>query len=217
MLPTGVRERPVAQTKMVAGRLCLDFANSVGGWPPSAAQQTVEARDDRMTEYADLLAWSWRAGLLDEAAVRRLWQEAEQRPREAAAVRDRARRLRDAVYAIAWSLEHGHPPRPTHLQALAAEVRIARDQQRLFASTGKLEWRIGDERKALDATLWKVALSAEGYFTSGDLTRLHSCPGEECGWLFEDATRNRSRQWCDMGDCGNVAKVRRYRSRKAGK
>jgi predicted RNA-binding Zn ribbon-like protein len=215
MLPSELRERPAAEMKLVAGRLCLDFANSVGGWPAGAALGQAPARDDRLSEYQDLLAWSWRAGLLEEKAVAQLLRLAEQRPREAAAVQERARRLRDAVYAIAWSLEHGHLPRPTHLQVLADEVRVARDRQRLAPAAGKLAWKIEEEPKTLDAPLWQVALSAESYFTTADLTRLHSCPGEECGWLFEDQTRNRSRQWCDMGDCGNVAKVRRFRSRQA--
>jgi len=37
-----------------------------------------------------------------------------------------------------------------------------------------------------------------------------------CGWLFLDETRNRSRRWCSMKDCGNRAKARRhYRRRRA--
>jgi predicted RNA-binding Zn ribbon-like protein len=39
------------------------------------------------------------------------------------------------------------------------------------------------------------------------------CPGEECGWLFLDITRSGRRPWCDMADCGNLAKVRRFRER----
>ncbi|MGA2590961.1 MAG: CGNR zinc finger domain-containing protein [Bryobacteraceae bacterium] len=35
-----------------------------------------------------------------------------------------------------------------------------------------------------------------------------------CGWMFLDTTRNRSRQWCDMRDCGNRAKVRRFREKR---
>jgi predicted RNA-binding Zn ribbon-like protein len=36
------------------------------------------------------------------------------------------------------------------------------------------------------------------------------CPGEGCGWLFFDASKNRSRRWCAMEDCGNRAKARRH-------
>ncbi len=209
MLPNSLSERPAAQAKQVAGRLCLDFANLVDGWAGVA-----EIRGDRLTGYADLLAWSWKAGLLDEGGTARLWREAQQRTREAAAIHARARRLRDAIHAVAWSFERRQAQRAVDLSVLAEEVEVARSHQRLEVSEGRLAWRLANDRQALDSPLWPVALSAESYFTAADLSRLHSCPGEECGWHFEDATRNRSRQWCDMGDCGNVAKVRRFRTRQ---
>ncbi|MCL4825828.1 MAG: CGNR zinc finger domain-containing protein [Caldilinea sp.] len=34
-----------------------------------------------------------------------------------------------------------------------------------------------------------------------------------CGWLFFDASRNRSRRWCSMEDCGNRAKARLHYKR----
>jgi predicted RNA-binding Zn ribbon-like protein len=209
-----LRERAVGQDKRVGGRLCLDFANSVGGWTPSGAG-LFDVRDDRLVQYVDLAAWAWHGRLLDDASAVSLSREGERRSTEVQRVLKRARRLRAAVHAIAWNLAHGKTASTDDLLVLESEVRIARDHQRLDASAGKLGWRIEDEGKALDFPLWLVALSAEGYFTTGDLTRLRACPGEECGWMFEDTTRNRSRQWCDMGDCGNVAKVRRFRSRQA--
>ncbi|WP_439871629.1 CGNR zinc finger domain-containing protein [Rhizobium leguminosarum] len=35
-----------------------------------------------------------------------------------------------------------------------------------------------------------------------------------CGWLFIDRSRNRSRIWCDMAVCGNRAKANRHYRRK---
>jgi len=46
--------------------------------------------------------------------------------------------------------------------------------------------------------------------------RLKACTDERCQWAFYDATRNRSRTWCSMEECGNRDKTRRYRQRKAG-
>lgn len=208
-MPTGLRERKAAQAKLVAGRLCLDFANLTGGW-----RGVADAREDRLTEYADLVAFAWRAGVLHELEAARLVRAAQQRSREADAVFERARRLRDAIHAVAWHFDRRLAPRAADLGTLSDEARLARARQRLEAEGGRLSWRFEPDRQALDAPLWPIALSAEGYFTGADLTRLHSCPGEDCGWHFEDTTRNRSRQWCDMGDCGNIAKVRRFRSRQ---
>ncbi|MBB1248110.1 CGNR zinc finger domain-containing protein [Rhizobium sp. G21] len=45
--------------------------------------------------------------------------------------------------------------------------------------------------------------------------RLKICPN--CGWLFLDRSKNKSRAWCDMAVCGNRAKARLHYRRKKGK
>jgi predicted RNA-binding Zn ribbon-like protein len=64
--------------------------------------------------------------------------------------------------------------------------------------------------KDLDRILWPVAWSAASLLTGPDLDRLKCCDG--CGRLFFDASKNRSRRWCDMQGCGNRAKVARHRT-----
>ena len=44
--------------------------------------------------------------------------------------------------------------------------------------------------------------------------RLKMCPGDNCGWLFIDETRNSRRTWCSMESCGNRAKAARHYLRK---
>ncbi|MEO8517650.1 MAG: CGNR zinc finger domain-containing protein [Dermatophilaceae bacterium] len=41
------------------------------------------------------------------------------------------------------------------------------------------------------------------------------CPADGCRWGFNDTSRNRSRQWCSMEVCGNRAKARAHRGRRA--
>ncbi|MEL4068692.1 CGNR zinc finger domain-containing protein [Ochrobactrum sp. GPK 3] len=50
--------------------------------------------------------------------------------------------------------------------------------------------------------------------SGADADRLKICAN--CGWLFLDQSRNRSRVWCDMTVCGNRAKASRhyYRNRE---
>ncbi len=52
---------------------------------------------------------------------------------------------------------------------------------------------------------------------TGDWDRVKLCPADDCLEAFYDASRNRSRIWCDMADCGNLAKVRKFRSRSTEK
>jgi hypothetical protein len=43
--------------------------------------------------------------------------------------------------------------------------------------------------------------------------RLKICQNDQCRWLFLDASKNRSRQWCESATCGNRQRVRRFRDR----
>jgi predicted RNA-binding Zn ribbon-like protein len=49
-----------------------------------------------------------------------------------------------------------------------------------------------------------------------DLRQLRACPIDEggCGWLFLDRSRNGSRRWCSMEDCGTRAKIRKLGERR---
>ena len=50
---------------------------------------------------------------------------------------------------------------------------------------------------------------------SGLWPRLKICGNPDCGWVFFDRSRNRSRVWCEMAECGNRAKARRYRAKRS--
>ncbi|RIQ15885.1 CGNR zinc finger domain-containing protein, partial [Jiangella rhizosphaerae] len=58
--------------------------------------------------------------------------------------------------------------------------------------------------------------SAHELLLGPGLDRLGRCPTEQggCGWLFLDHSRNRSRRWCRMSDCGTTVKARRLTERR---
>jgi predicted RNA-binding Zn ribbon-like protein len=215
-----LNERPAASIKLIGGRLCLDFANTVGGRRSTSSfskrgSDAYVVRDDRLADYYDLLAWSLRVELLTDAAAKRLAREARLRESEAADVWKRAIALREAVYRISLAVITRTQPRGNDLELLNWELATAHDRLILArGEEGNFVWKWNETKDALDQMLWRVAHSAAKMLTTGDLTRLRRCGSDNCGWLFEDTSRNRSRQWCDMRDCGNVAKVRRFRSRR---
>ncbi|MDS7596688.1 CGNR zinc finger domain-containing protein [Agrobacterium tumefaciens] len=57
-----------------------------------------------------------------------------------------------------------------------------------------------------------TAHSALSLIASPDRERLRICGN--CGWLFIDRSKNRSRIWCDMAVCGNRQKAARHYRRK---
>ncbi|MEV0704772.1 CGNR zinc finger domain-containing protein [Saccharopolyspora sp. NPDC050389] len=48
---------------------------------------------------------------------------------------------------------------------------------------------------------------------TGEIERIKRCPAEDCGWVFWDSSKNRSRRWCSMRVCGNRNKARSFASR----
>lgn len=62
----------------------------------------------------------------------------------------------------------------------------------------------------------RLLLAIECLQAQGAWPRLKACTDEGCQWAFFDSTRNRSRTWCSMEECGNREKTRRYRQRRGG-
>ena len=210
--------RPAAKMKLVGGRLFLDFINTAGGRrsdpsPRRAIPDAVVILRDKLNDYFDLLAWGCHTNLVNEADLRELTREARRREDEASRVLERAIALREAGYRICRAILAKKPAQVTDLDLLNREIAIARRHEVLAPSSDGFLWEWSSVTSELDRMLWPVVRSAAEFLTTGDLTRLHVCGGEDCGWLFEDSSRNRSRQWCTMQDCGNLAKVRRFRTR----
>lgn len=61
-----------------------------------------------------------------------------------------------------------------------------------------------------------TAVAALDLLQTADLHRLKTCPPEHggCGWVFLDTSKNGSRRWCSMDDCGTHAKSRRLAQRR---
>jgi predicted RNA-binding Zn ribbon-like protein len=200
-----------AGPKLVGGRLCLDFVNTVSG------RRRGRPLRERLLSYGDLVDWARRAGALSGAEAARLRRAAATRARAAVSALARARRLREALYRTLRARLRGLPPARSALRALNAELAEARAHQRLVPRGAGFAWEWPRGQGDLGRAIWPLARSGAELLSSPDLDRVRQCGGEACGWMFVDATRNGSRRWCDMRDCGNVAKVRRFRERARGR
>src|SRR5687768_9811975 len=191
------------QFSTVGGALPFDFVNTVGSY-------LTDNPEEHLNTYADLLRWALAAGALDKAQADKLTLEAENRPQDAERVLKKALKLRGALHAIFSAVATGQQTPPQSLELLNDALRQTHAHLRLKQSSHNFswEWISGGER--LDSMLWPVVRSAAEMLIEGDLTRVNVCAGDTCGWLFLDTSKNRSRRWCDMSDCGNRAKARRH-------
>jgi predicted RNA-binding Zn ribbon-like protein len=194
--------------KLVAGELCLDFANTAG-W--HARETTVEF----LLSYRDLVNWSRRVGLLNAADARRLLREAARRPAAAAAALQRAIAVREIIYGIVVALLHKRAPAEAMVAGFNRELTSAHRLLHVVPGSRGLIWSWASAPRDLAAMLGPILRSAADLLTSERLNRIGQCADDRgCGWLFLDTTRNHSRRWCEMRDCGNRAKVRRHYQRR---
>jgi predicted RNA-binding Zn ribbon-like protein len=120
-----------------------------------------------------------------------------------------ARALRAALRELALANTLGVPPdadRRAEIDAALAAfplvVRAGTDGPG-FAPAGT------GARRGLSSLVAIVAAAQAG----GVWERLKACRQKTCGWLFYDASRNRSSSWCSMQVCGGREKSRAYRRR----
>jgi predicted RNA-binding Zn ribbon-like protein len=96
-----------------------------------------------------------------------------------------------------------------------APLREAAERSRYrttFDAGGRLE--LAPARADLGGFEAHLLLAIERLQSQGAWSRLKACTDESCQWAFFDTTRNRSRTWCSMEECGNREKTRRYRARR---
>ncbi len=61
----------------------------------------------------------------------------------------------------------------------------------------------------------EAAMALADVIRSKEMDRLRTCEAEDCDAAVLDLSRNRSRRYCDTGNCANRAHVAAYRARQA--
>jgi len=201
--------------------ISLEFANTAG-W--HAGPDPIE----HLTSYGGAIDWAREHGVLSEDQTRALKEQAQAHPDRAATAMSRIIALREAVYRLFSAVSHRRQPGAADLETLNAELAAALPHLRLVATDGGeaddgsrgtaglpgFRWTWVDLEDHLTSLLWPVARDATELLTSNRLVQVRECADDTCGWLFLDLSKNASRRWCNMADCGNRAKAKRYRARK---
>ncbi len=191
------------------GHTALDFVNTLGG----GHAQEPRPEFEHLRGYRDLLVWSVRAGTLAEETAGGLERAAIADPRQAARVLAEALELRDLAYAALLPIARGGAPSDADLRRLAERERDALEHAELHPRGPAYVWR-WPPRDDLRLPLWPLAHATVELLGEGPLDRLKLCG--ECRWLFLDQSKNRSRRWCSMENCGTSVKMRRHSERRRG-
>ena len=197
----------VINSNLESSPVCLGFTNTLK-WHAS------EHPEETLHSYADLVTWAQGVELVSGHRARKLLRDAADRPDEASQVLKRAIALRQTIYCIFVALIHGKSPAETDLAELNNTLTKMTSGARIVKTAKGFAWDWDVDEDTLDSLIWPIALSAAELLISEERERVGQCADDRgCGWLFLDTSKNRSRRWCDINDCGNRAKQRRHYER----
>jgi predicted RNA-binding Zn ribbon-like protein len=186
--------------KLVGGHPALDFINTVHDW-------NVSEPHDYLSEFADAIRFGKAAGLLTRA------DDLLPRQRTPRLELTRLRELRALLKRIFQTRLSGQAPNNMDLGKLSTDLAEAARASRLMVANRRspqvlVTREINAEKAGVALLRLRIVEAAATLLVSEAMRRVKSCP--TCGWLFLDASKNRSRRWCSMDTCGAVAKARRY-------
>ncbi len=200
-------KKHAANLTLLGGRPCLDFTNTLD-WRGS--DQPVEFLDS----YQNLVAWSRHAGTISANEANKLNQRSKTRLSKQTRVLRKAIKLRETIYRIFSSLSEGKPLPAKDLAAFNKFLSQTMRNSQIVRAKDGYDWDSRGEITKLGWILNPLIQSAADLLVSEELKRVKRCGDPACGWLFLDTSRNKSRRWCNMSDCGNRAKAKRFYKKK---
>ncbi|WP_422738082.1 CGNR zinc finger domain-containing protein [Micromonospora sp. WMMD729] len=205
----------VSELPLVGGHPVLDLVNTLergGSSPPH----------DFLSDSSALLRWSSRVGVLSDAEFRQVSRVWRDEPAAAHAGLAAVRDIREGLHVVLLALTTDADGDPAG-DPVAAGAALVALHERWSGAAARARFVLEPSRVRLaygtvPAMLVpdRLAEAARDVMVTADLTRVRRCPVGEggCGWLFLDQSRNGSRRWCRMADCGNAVKARRLTERR---
>ena len=187
-----------------------------GGHPALALVNTLDERPldqpiENLATYRDLVHFAELAGLIEPALAATLLETLT--GPACSRVARRARELREHVHSVLAAVHKRRPVSQRDLDAIASAVRAARAARVLVQSpsAGLAIYRWSRPRTA-EIPLHACALAVEDLLTDVDRGRIRKCEASDCDVYFVDTSKGHRRQWCNMKNCGNREKQRRWRA-----
>lgn len=188
----------------LAGHPSLDFLNT----RPLVKGQPVEL----LHSLEEFLRWLTRAGRIDArgaADASKRWNDGPEGER----ITERARAFRETLRHMTDGLVKGRGASTEGVAAINFILAENDGNLRLERQGGGFRTRFAARPTSSITLLGSVAEAAADLLSRSDLHLVRRCGNPECVLYFYDTTRNHRRQWCAMGTCGNLMKVRAFRKR----
>jgi predicted RNA-binding Zn ribbon-like protein len=128
----------------------------------------------------------------------------------------RLKTLRQAMKNIVVALVENRGPDEDDMREVVSALAGSHMTFALTAPAGDFQLSLQPVKKDWDWALHEIAASFAKVLSSEDKMRIKICENAECGWVFYDESKNKTRRWCGAA-CGNLIKVREFRKRQKEK
>ena len=191
--------------RLDGGNLSLDFVNTV-------EYRNRESSVDFLHHYLDLITWAHFANAVDDSQKELLRGLFQEKSNEAQTIYYEAIQLREAMYEHTINLMNRDEVPQASMQLINQWISRAFSnlELRLVERNFVLDWNA--DNFGVESVLWPIIKSFVDLVTLTNPKRIKQC--SNCGWVFVDNSKNSSRRWCSMEDCGNRAKAQRHYQRK---
>lgn len=119
--------------------------------------------------------------------------------------------LREAMRAVIGG-NNGRQVYPVDVATLNEAATASRLRMR-FGRDGKP--RLEPEATGPVGAMGRLVAALYSAMQDDGWERLKLCTDDSCRWVFYDRSKNHSSRWCSMASCGNRAKARRFRQKRA--
>jgi predicted RNA-binding Zn ribbon-like protein len=193
----------VSSTRLIAGRLALDFANTASS-----------PRNLSWDDFVSFLTVS-RAVTSDRGAQLRNLVLSE--PHAVEAVLAKILLLRESYLAIFSAIARRKPFSKALAEPINQILRITAGHDELVQQ-GEF-WRLQyiAREQGLEWLLAAIARSAAELLVEGPDAPIRRCANPKCRLFFYDDSRTHRRRWCSMATCGNRHKVAAFLERQPKK
>ena len=127
------KKRDAGSLKLLGGRLCLDFVNTLD-W------RSTDSPQEFLKTYDDLVCWSRHAGICSPTESGNLYKMAEQSNSEAKKVLNRALKLREAIYRLFAAGTANQNPLKEDLAIFNKNLSRSMKDSRILPTTDGYAW-----------------------------------------------------------------------------